>query len=294
MSKNSHNRSNNQESGKSKNLNTQESISKVSSKNSSQKSDSKKAKVQAQKAKNPNQVVPKLVLTNGPKDLLLTASTRNPIKGFRFTYEKELKIPLDSFGNKARLFSFIVPVLNAHFSGADLSTTFKNLKGTNMDANKSTDLADDNAKDPVNKAPDLSTIKDEKLRSLVESYRNADCHSKKVLAGIALTNYQIKLSEISKFRQLVLISMKDYSKQIYKSKKSDYNDFVRSFVSFFGSVLLSSYSDRVGEQLSEKHLIDSYVFPIMQDKFEIVQNNLGNYELKLKTKKATDEQSERK
>lgn len=287
MAKNSHNKSNNQELVKSQNVKSQDLKSRELRKNSTKKSESKPKR---ESNSNPITVVPKLVLSNGPKDLILTASTRNPIKGFKTTYEKELSIPLDSFGNAARLFSHLVPALNAHFSGSDLFETFKNHKGTKMKTdNKSEIGAEASVTDSQGKAPSgSSVITDEKLRSLVNEYRNADSHSKKVLAGIALTNYQIRLSEISKFKTQVLVAAKSYAQQPFQCNNPEMTAIAEHFCAVFGSLLQSSYSQFVGEPIEVKELLDSYVLPILAKHFEVFRKANGKYAIKQIVKKAKE------
>lgn len=284
MVKISHNKSNNQELVKSQNVKSQDQKSKELRKSSTKKSESK---LQRENKNHPVAVVPKLVLSNGPKDLILTASTRNPIKGFRATYEKELTIPLNSFGNTARLFSHLVPVLNAHFSGSDLFETFKNHKGTQMKTdNKSEVGAEATVTDSQGKAPSVSSINDEKLRSLVHEYRNADCHAKKVMAGIALTNYQIKLSGISKFKTQVMIAAKSYSQLNIGANNPDRLGVARHFCTVFGPILQSSYSQLVGEPIEVNELLDSYIMPVILKHFEVYQKDNGKYAIKQIIKKA--------
>lgn len=155
--------------------------------------------------------------------------------------------------------------------------------------NKSEIGAEASVTDSQGKAPSgSSVITDEKLRSLVNEYRNADSHSKKVLAGIALTNYQIRLSEISKFKTQVLVAAKSYAQQPFQCNSPEMAAIAEHFCAVFGSLLQSSYSQFVGEPIEVKELLDSYVLPILAKHFEIFRKANGKYAIKQIVKKAKE------
>lgn len=221
-------------------------------------------------------VIPKLALSSGMKELTFTATPRNPIKGFDYRLKNELSIPLKVFGNKARLFNQLTPLINAHFMGQDLSKPFSsNKKDKNMKDNIK-DAADNET--VVEQDSKLKDIKDPHLKELILAYQQANSLGKKALASIALIEYETRLAEIKRFKRIFYSMLSVRLEGLtFNSNEPNKAKMLRSFVEnllkgTFIQALSSIHLELFGEEISkdfarnliEQRLIDKYT--IIYDK----------------------------